>query len=133
MSSVINFPSKDQIVQSVDVVKKAHQIRKRSFLNAVNRNKIAFDMRKEMVTDSRSKRVRKWVDVIDSNTKEDVNKTIKILPFYENIDERVLLKEIPANDKDDKSVNKSIKLDDLVKIERQHTRDTKNNSDVSQI
>jgi hypothetical protein len=47
--SIVNFPDKKQVVSEVDVVKQAHSIRKRAFLNAVNRNKFAFDMRPEMI------------------------------------------------------------------------------------
>lgn len=47
--SIVNFPDKKQVVSEVDVVKQAHSIRKRAFLNAVNRNKISQDMRPEMV------------------------------------------------------------------------------------
>lgn len=39
--SIVNFPDKKQVVSEVDVVKQAHSIRKRAFLNAVNRNKIS--------------------------------------------------------------------------------------------
>jgi hypothetical protein len=63
--STVNFPDQKQVISSVDVVKRAHSIKRRAFLNAVNRNKIALDMRPEMIPDVRSKKVRVWVESID--------------------------------------------------------------------
>ena len=81
--STVNFPDQKQVISNVDVVKKAHSIKRRAFLNAVNRNKIALDMRPEMIPDSRSKKVRVWVESIDQETKNKVNKKIKVLPYQD--------------------------------------------------
>jgi hypothetical protein len=87
--SVVNFPNKKEVVSEVDVVKQAHSIRKKAFLNAVNRNKIAIDMRPEMIHehhDNRSHKTRVWVEKIDEETKKAIRKTIKVLPFEKEED-----------------------------------------------
>jgi len=104
--SVVNFPDKRQVVSEVDVVKHAHSIRKRAFLNAVNRNKIAGDMRPEMIYEhpdqcNRSHKTRVWVEKIDEETKNAIRKTIKVLPYEEKIENKVQPREHLANVKID--------------------------------
>ena len=70
-------------------------------------------MRKEMITDSRSKKVRVWVECIDQKTKERVNKTIKTLPFEEDFGQKCIIKEIPHGTLEDSKSQIAIALPDL--------------------
>ena len=48
-------------------------------MNGVNMNKLAKDMRKEMLS-TKEENIRFWVDNIDEKVKERLNERIKILP-----------------------------------------------------
>ena len=46
----VTFPGVEEVKQQVEVVKMVQRIKKNSFMNGVNMNKMAKDMRKEMLS-----------------------------------------------------------------------------------
>ena len=67
------------MLQKVNVVKSVQRIKKNAFMDGVNMNKLARDMRKEMLS-SKGQKIRFWVDNIDDKVKERLEEKIKILP-----------------------------------------------------
>ena len=53
--------------------------KKESFMDAVNKNKFARDMRPEMI-DPKSQKIRFWIDDVDVKVKKLLEERIKIIP-----------------------------------------------------
>ena len=49
ITATVHFPSEQNVIDDVDIVKSVAHIKKMAFMNAVNTNMIAKDMRPEMI------------------------------------------------------------------------------------
>ena len=74
----VQFPTEDQVKADVDVVKTIQRLKKNAFMDSVNTNKIAKDMRPELLNTKLQKN-RLWVDDVDGKVKARLEERIKIL------------------------------------------------------
>lgn len=72
LTATVSFPNDDEVITDVKAIRKFENVQKQSFMDAVDQNKIAKDMRDEMYTPKENKR-RYWIytnqDNIDSKLK----------------------------------------------------------------
>ena len=80
----IHFPSEKQVRQEVEVVQQVQRIKKNSFMDAVNMNKFARDMRPELLS-VKAQKIRFWIDDVDVKVKRRLEERIKIIPTIEPI------------------------------------------------
>jgi len=73
------FPSETEVQQEVKVVKSVQQIKKNAFMNAVNMNQMARDMRPELLG-TKAQKIRFWIDDVDIKVKKRLEERIKIIP-----------------------------------------------------
>lgn len=62
--SQVMFPTETEVKQEVEVVKSVQNIKRNSFMDAVNMNKYARDMRPEMLS-MKAQKIRFWIDKVD--------------------------------------------------------------------
>ena len=74
----VQFPTEEQVKADVDVVKTIQRLKKNAFMDSVNTNKLAKDMRPEMLN-SKVQKNRLWVDNVDDKVKARLGERIKIL------------------------------------------------------
>ena len=75
----ITFPSETELQQEIKVVTAVQKIKKNSFMDAVNMNQIARDMRPELMT-TKGQKIRFWIDDVDVKVKNRLEERVKILP-----------------------------------------------------
>jgi len=63
MSQLI-FPSEKMVRQEVEIVKSVQRIKKNAFMDGVNMNKMARDMRPELLG-TKAQKIRVWIDDVD--------------------------------------------------------------------
>lgn len=80
----IHFPSEKQVRQEVEVVQQVQRIKKNSFMDAVNMNKFARDMRPELLS-VKAQKIRFWIDDVDVKVKRRLEDRIKIIPTIEHV------------------------------------------------
>ena len=73
------FPSETEVQQEVKVVMNVQRIKKNSFMDAVNMNKMARDMRPELLG-TKAQKIRFWIDDVDVKVKKRLDERIKIIP-----------------------------------------------------
>jgi|TARA_B110000285_G_C14951398_1_gene526974 hypothetical protein len=65
MSTVI-FPTHEEVIRDIDVLKQVQNIKKAAFMNACDTNVLARDMRDSIIDDAKVLKKIKWVQNIDS-------------------------------------------------------------------
>jgi len=65
MSTVI-FPTHEEVIRDIDVLKQVQNIKKAAFMNACDTNVLARDMRDSIIADAKVLKKIKWVQNIDS-------------------------------------------------------------------
>ena len=75
----VMFPSETEVQQEVKVVKSVQRIKKNSFMDAVNMNQMARDMRPELLG-TKAQKIRFWIDDVDVKVKRRLDERIKIIP-----------------------------------------------------
>ena len=75
--SQVQFPTEKQVLADVDVVKAVQRFKKHAFMDSVNTNKLARDMRPELLG-AKVQKVREWVDNVDGKVQERLEERIKI-------------------------------------------------------
>ena len=87
MSTVI-FPTHEEVIRDIDVLKQVQNIKKAAFMNACDTNVLARDMRDSIIDDAKVLKKIKWVQNIDSKVQHKINQRIKVLkqqeanPYY---------------------------------------------------
>jgi len=61
------------------VVRSVQRVKKNSFMDAVNMNKLALDMRPELLG-SKAQKIRFWIDDVDVKVKKRLEERIKFIP-----------------------------------------------------
>ena len=75
----IQFPSESDCIKDVEVVKQVQRIKMKSFMDAVNMNQMARDMRPELLG-SKAQKIRFWIDDVDVKIKKRLEERVKIIP-----------------------------------------------------
>ena len=73
----IQFPTEKQVLADVDVVKAIQRFKKHAFMDSVNTNKLAKDMRPELLN-TKVQKNRQWVDNVDGKVQARLGERIKI-------------------------------------------------------
>lgn len=82
MSQLV-FPNEKTVKQDVEVVKTVQRIKKNAFMDGVNMNQIARDMRPELI-DGKSQKIRIWIDDVDVKVQRRLEERIKLMPAAES-------------------------------------------------
>lgn len=94
--SQVQFPTEKQVLADVDVVKAVQRFKKHAFMDSVNTNKLAKDMRPELLG-AKVQKVREWVDNVDGKVQERLEERIKI-KAKEEIRKSIRERGVKAND-----------------------------------
>lgn len=78
LTATVAFPIDDEVITDVKAIRKFENGQKQQFMNAVNQNRIAVDMRDELYTPKENKR-RYWIYRNQDNIKSKLNEKIKVV------------------------------------------------------